>query len=286
VKRIAVIGSRRFKNKYLIENFIEELPQNSIIISGGCKGPDIWAENKAKKLNIAIEIYLPKLDNLKNKYEIIEAYYSRNREIINHCDIVHAFVTSDRKGGTEYTIKYAHKLGKPVFIHFDKPQKKHKLYSHKRSFIGCFSIFSKDKINFPLFKKWKDNSMKYNSMTEHIGNNIIPYITNYYDFITTAPPSVNRDIDNYCCFNLCTYISKKTTIPFVISFKQRDRKNIHGKFASINAEKPILIDGWNYSKKSILFIDDFITSGMTAKTCYEILREHFNHVDGLIYLRW
>lgn len=122
--------------------------------------------------------------------------------------------------------------------------------------------------------------------TEEIAEIIIPYITNYYDFITTAPPSKNRDLDNYCCFKLCEVISARTGIPFVISFQRRIEKSGHGRFASMGSELPLLVAGWDYQKKAILFVDDFITSGTTAKTCYDILRGYNNHVDGLIYCEY
>ena len=54
----------------------------------------------------------------------------------------------------------------------------------------------------------------------------------------------------------------------------------------MRAELPLLVPGWDYKGQSILFVDDFITSGMTAKTCYEVLRGKGNHVDGLIYCEY
>jgi len=161
---------------------------------------------------------------------------------------------------------------------------KSSLYHHRRSFMGCFSCRLRKNIDYRAFLQWKKVPSK--EKTKEIANIVTAYITNYYDFITTAPPSKNRDLDNYCCFKLCEEMSDITGIPFIISFQQRRQKFGHGRFESIKAEQPLLIPGWNYSGKSILFVDDFITSGMTAKTCYELLRKFNNHVDGLIYCQY
>ncbi len=161
---------------------------------------------------------------------------------------------------------------------------KSSLYHHRRSFLGCFSCRLQKNIDYGAFRRWKDNPQE--KKTQEIAGVISVYITNHYDFITTAPPSKHRNIENYCCFKLCESISNMTDLPFIISFQKRKEKAGHGRWASMKAENPILVDGWDYKGKSILFIDDFITSGMTAKTCYEILREPGNHVDGLIYCKF
>ena len=159
-----------------------------------------------------------------------------------------------------------------------------RLRHHSRSFLGCFSITTKEKIDIDKLKQWK---VEVNhEMTLQIANVIIPYIQQFYDFITTAPPSLHRNWNHYCCFELCQNISEQTKIPFIISFKQRTKKSAHGRFESIRSELPKLLDNFHYMNKSILFIDDVITSGTTAKTCYEQLRNLKNHVDGLIYCEW
>ena len=40
--------------------------------------------------------------------------------------------------------------------------------------------------------------------------------------------------------------------------------------------------GENIRNRSILFVDDCITSGTTARLCYEVLVDLGNHVEGLI----
>ncbi len=174
----------------------------------------------------------------------------------------------------------------PMFMVENSPIKnvKASLVHHKFSFIGCFSCKRKDNIDYLAFRKWKSDCNL--EKTEEISNILTGYIDNYYDFITTAPPSKSRDFDNYCCFRLCESISNKTGIPFIKTFRQRSKKSRHGWHSSLEAEMPEVLDGWSYRNKSILFIDDFITSGITAKNCYSVLRSFDNHVDGLIYCKY
>ncbi len=118
--RIAIVGSRKFKSKEKVVDLVNKLPQESIIVSGGCHGPDTWAEESAKQRGMDVIVYLP---NMPNKgaplYEFTKAYYARNREIVQNADILHAFVTPKRTGGTENAIKIAKKLNKNIVIHFE-----------------------------------------------------------------------------------------------------------------------------------------------------------------------
>ena len=164
------------------------------------------------------------------------------------------------------------------------PEPKSRLFHHQRSFLGCFSCRLRKNIDYESVRRWKDNPEPQKTMA--IAEIIAGYVTNHYDFITTAPPSAHRNLDSYCCFKLAGAVSAITGIPFMVSFQQRQFKSKHGRFESLRAEAPVLMPGWNYHGKSILFIDDFITSGMTAKTCYDALRAQGNHVDGLIYCQF
>jgi predicted amidophosphoribosyltransferase len=155
------------------------------------------------------------------------------------------------------------------------------LMHHRKAFFGCFSLFRKKDINWFEFKRWKDTPSQ--KVTAEIGNLMIPFITNHYDMIVTAPPSKNRDWGHYCCFKLCEYIAVRTVIPFVRAFQQRKYKTRHGIYESLRQEDPGLLSDFEYHNKSILFIDDFITSTTTARKSFEKLRAMDNHIDGLIF---
>lgn len=126
--KIGIVGSRRFRNQEMVEMFVDSLSKDDVVISGGAKGVDIWAEKKAEERNLKILIFRPKFMTATNRFSVIESYYKRNREIAENSDVIHAFVV-DQKGGTWNTIKWALKFGKPVIVH--EIDKTYKLTPHK-----------------------------------------------------------------------------------------------------------------------------------------------------------
>jgi hypothetical protein len=117
--KIGIVGSRRWKNQDAVEELVNTLPLDCTIISGGCRGVDTWAVETAKERGIEVAEYLPDLPlSGSPPWEFTKAYYARNRQIAENIDILYAFVTEDRRGGTENTIKHAMKLGVRVEVIF------------------------------------------------------------------------------------------------------------------------------------------------------------------------
>ena len=114
---IGIVGSRRWKNREDIEDLVNTLAADTTVVSGGARGVDTWAATAALQRGLKVVEFLPELPpNGSPKWEYTKAYYARNRQIAEYCDVVYAFVASDRKGGTENTIKHAKELGTPVNI--------------------------------------------------------------------------------------------------------------------------------------------------------------------------
>jgi predicted amidophosphoribosyltransferase len=156
------------------------------------------------------------------------------------------------------------------------------LRHHKGAFLGCFSLRLKKNINWELFKQWKAN--RNPSITDQMARDFLPFIQNHYDVITTAPPSANRCPNRYCVYDLVKIISRMTGIPFIPAFSQKTDKANHGRHASLKQSKPTFLKSWNIENRSILFVDDCITSGTTARLCYDALVALGNHLDGLIWV--
>ncbi len=95
---------------------MDSLPQNSVIVSGGCRGVDTWAEIRANQRGLKTIVIKPNLSNAKENYQIAQRFYARNKKIVELSNIIYAFVAPNRQGGTENTIKWANKMGKPVII--------------------------------------------------------------------------------------------------------------------------------------------------------------------------
>lgn len=110
--KVAIIGSREFKNKALLDAKMKEIQIKypiQTIISGGAKGADTLAVQWANKNDIETVVYYP--DFKKHK----RAYHFRNRQIVHHADIIVAFWNA-RSTGTRYTLNYARALEKITIV--------------------------------------------------------------------------------------------------------------------------------------------------------------------------
>lgn len=114
--KVAVVGSRKRKDRQSVIDFIESLPADAVVVSGGCRGVDTWAVQAARRRGLACIEILPDLKGCRRRWEFAERYYARNRKVAETCDVMAAFVSNDRRGGTENAVKHARKLGKRVLL--------------------------------------------------------------------------------------------------------------------------------------------------------------------------
>jgi hypothetical protein len=112
--KVAIVGSRRRADRDAVEACVAELPIGTIVVSGGAKGPDSWAEAAARARGLPVIVHRPLLAGVTWRFDAAERYYGRNQRIVDGCDRVIAFAAPDRKGGTEDTIRRALRAGKPV----------------------------------------------------------------------------------------------------------------------------------------------------------------------------
>jgi len=111
--KIAVVGSREgfteddVVNKLTLE--LEEM-EDIMIISGGARGVDSWAEEFAIRNHINTTIFKPEWDKYGKG-----AGFIRNKLIVDNADKVIAFWDGQSKG-TKYSIDYAKSKGKEVKI--------------------------------------------------------------------------------------------------------------------------------------------------------------------------
>ena len=115
--RVGIVGSRRWKDRESVEILVHQLPDDTTIISGGCQGVDTWAAETAARRGLGVTVFVPDLPKAGSpRWAFTKAYHARNRQIAENVDVLYAFVTQDRKGGTENTIKHAMKLGVRVEV--------------------------------------------------------------------------------------------------------------------------------------------------------------------------
>lgn len=113
--RVAIVGSRNFGNAGLVAAVVQSLAnkigiENLIIVSGGAKGVDTWAEIAAIDLGVATRIYKADWDKYGKG-----AGFLRNTDIITNSDYVIAF-WDELSRGTADSIQKAKSLGKKVVV--------------------------------------------------------------------------------------------------------------------------------------------------------------------------
>jgi YspA, cpYpsA-related SLOG family len=108
--KVAIVGSREYPNLSKVRAYIQTLPPNIIIVSGGAKGVDKCAEKVAEFIGLQTEIYPADWHKFGKA-----AGMKRNQQIVEASDRVVAFWDGDSRG-TKNTIDTAKKLGKGVTV--------------------------------------------------------------------------------------------------------------------------------------------------------------------------
>lgn len=126
--RIAAIGNRDFPHEYFVRDCIcslGEIDNTITIVSGGAQGPDFWAVDEAKLINIKHKEFLPDWMKYGNV-----AGFIRNETIVTSSDIILAFIigNSSHTNGTLNSLNHALRQNKTVLT-FKDDYKPHKLFS-------------------------------------------------------------------------------------------------------------------------------------------------------------
>lgn len=119
---VGIIGARKFNDRVAVEKLVMSLPKSSVIVTSGCKGVCTWTQAIAKQMNMDLIVYAPDLKNIRSKFEIPKRYYQRNRELIEQCTFIHAFVSRENgySGGTRFEIEYAKNIKLPIIVHWEQ----------------------------------------------------------------------------------------------------------------------------------------------------------------------
>jgi hypothetical protein len=109
--RIAIVGSRDFPRRDLVEQFVGALPAGSIVVSGGARGVDSFAEEAARRRGLEVRVLRADWDRLGAKAGPI-----RNSELVANADRVVAF-WDGKSRGTLDTVGKALAAGLPVEVY-------------------------------------------------------------------------------------------------------------------------------------------------------------------------
>lgn len=92
-KRVAIVGSRKFKDLELVYDFVNAMPVGATVISGGAVGVDTTAEGTARSRGIKVISFKPDW----NRYGK-GAGFVRNSDIVDACDVLVAFWDGSSRG--------------------------------------------------------------------------------------------------------------------------------------------------------------------------------------------
>ena len=153
---IGIVGARKFNDRKAVEDLVVSLPNDSIIVTSGCRGVCTWAKTKAVEKNLEVLVYTPDLSNILSRFEIPKRYYQRNRELIERCDFVYAFISKEGgySGGTRFEVEYAVKTRIPVKVHWEGRmdeiiyQSQLPFQQEKQFFSAAWQIFFCEAVNF------------------------------------------------------------------------------------------------------------------------------------------
>ena len=121
--KIGVVGSRRRNTQYdkdlimayvhgiltmTTDNDDETSIENVEFVSGECPlGADRFIKEICNEMKLNYKGFPPNLPPSGSpKYEYVNAFYARNKQIADYVDVLVTLRAPDKKGGTENTIKY------------------------------------------------------------------------------------------------------------------------------------------------------------------------------------
>jgi len=118
---LGIFGARKYQDRQSVIDLVMSLPADSTIITSSCKGVCTWVKEAAEERGMKVIVFTPDLENIRAWFDIPKRYYQRNKEMVEACDLLHAFISAEDGfiGGTRFEVEYAVSLGIPVQLHFE-----------------------------------------------------------------------------------------------------------------------------------------------------------------------
>jgi hypothetical protein len=112
-RKIAIVGSRGYPDTEAVVAFVQSLPEDTTIISGGAAGVDQIAETTARARGLAVISIPPNYTAHRRRPRY--APIARNRTIVEQADAVVVFWDGASKG-SESVIRFCRERGVPCEI--------------------------------------------------------------------------------------------------------------------------------------------------------------------------
>ena len=146
--KIGIVGARKYQDKQSVIDLVSSLPSCSKIITSSCKGICTWTKEIAEERGLEVIVYAPDLSNIRAWFEVPKRYYQRNKEMLEACELLHAFISKEDgfTGGTRFEVEYAIRLNIPIQLHWESGNSQW-IYQYSFPFIEQKQEF---------FLSWKD----------------------------------------------------------------------------------------------------------------------------------
>jgi len=114
--KISVVGARKHQDRQSVLDLVMVLPPDATIITSSCKGVCTWVKEVAEERGMKVIVFAPDLENIRAWFDVPKRYYQRNKEMVESCDLLHAFISAEDGfvGGTSFEVEYAAGLRIPV----------------------------------------------------------------------------------------------------------------------------------------------------------------------------
>ena len=118
---IGIVGARKYQDRQSVIDLVSSLTPEAIIITSSCKGVCTWVKEAADEKGLEVIVYAPDLTNIRAWFEVPKRYYERNKQMVEACDMLHAFISKEDglAGGTKFEVEYAISLNIPIQIHWE-----------------------------------------------------------------------------------------------------------------------------------------------------------------------
>jgi hypothetical protein len=116
---IGIVGARKYQDRQSVLDLVMSLPADATIITSSCRGVCTWVKEAAEERGMKVIVFAPDLSNIRAWFDIPKRYYQRNKEMVEKCDLLHAFISAEDgfTGGTRFEVDYAVSRGIPAQIH-------------------------------------------------------------------------------------------------------------------------------------------------------------------------
>ena len=134
---IGIVGARKYQDKESVLDLVNSLPADATIITSSCKGVCTWTKEAAEERGMKVIVFTPDLSNIRAWFDIPKRYYQRNKEMVEACVLLHAFISAEDGfiGGTRFEVDYAVSRGIPVLLHFENGPTKW-VFQYSFPFLG------------------------------------------------------------------------------------------------------------------------------------------------------